>query len=689
MARTRSAVFSILAAACFAFTQACATQPQLSSGIDSGGMDESRPPGDDFNAYSNGAWSRTTPIPPDKSSYGVGTIVADKTRQQLLDLIQGAAKSGASDPVTQKVGDFYLSYIDEAEIESKGLTPLQPELDSFASIADRAALSRALGSHLRADVDALNNTNFETMNLLGVWVTQGLTDPDHSYPYLLQGGLGMPDRDYYLSPSPHMSGLRAKYQAHIEAMFRLAGYSDPAARAARVFALETRIAQVHSTRTESEDVNSAVIWKRDELAAKAPGLDWPALLDAAGLGATGSNAPPAFIAWQPKAIAGISALVATEPLEAWKDWLVLHTLEQSANFLPAAFVNEHFKFFGSALSGTPEMQPRWQRGIDFTSAALGDAVGKLYADKFFPPETKAKVQAMVADLVQAFGRRIGALTWMSPQTKTKAQAKLATLRVGVGYPDKWEDFSGIQVIRGDALGNAQRASVFRYHRQLAKLGQPIDRSEWWMTPQTVNAVNLPLQNALNFPAAILQPPYFDAAADAAHNYGAMGAIIGHEISHSFDDEGAQFDADGRLMNWWTPVDFDHFKASGEALARQFDAYCPFPGLCVNGHQTLSENIADVAGLMTAYDAYQLSLQGKEDVEKDGFTGDQRFFLSFAQTWRRKAREAALRAQIATDGHAPAEYRADTVRNLDQWYSAFYVKPGDALYLAPSARVHVW
>ncbi len=647
-------------------------------------MDESGAPGSDFNTYANGGWSRVTPIPADKAAYGVGSILSDKTRQQVLDLIQGAAKAGAPDPITQKVGDFYSSYMDEAAIESKGLTPLQPEFDSIAAISDRAALSKFIGSHLRADVDALNDTNFETLNLFGVWITQGLTDPTHTYPYLLQGGLGLPDRDYYLSATPQMTALRTQYQKHVEAMFRLAGFSDPAARASRVFALETAIAQVHATRTESEDVNSAMLWKREELAAKAPGLDWPALLGAAGL-----KDAPAIIAWHPKAIADISALVAKEPLDTWKDWLVLHSLEESAAFLPRAFVEEAFNFFGKALNGTPQMRPRWQRGIDFTSESLGDTVGKLYVDKYFPPETKAKAQAMVADLVQAFGRRIGALSWMSPQTKVKAKAKLATLKVGVGYPDKWEDFSDLEVIKSDALGNLQRAGLFRYRRQLAKIGGPIDRGEWWMTPQTVNAVNLPLQNALNFPAAIIQPPFFDAGADAAHNYGAMGAIIGHEISHSFDDQGSQFDAEGRLANWWTKEDFDHFKASGEALAQQFDGYRPVPGLCVNGHQTLSENIADVAGLMTAYDAYKLSLQGKDDVVKDDLSGDQRFFLSFAQSWREKVRDAALRAEIATDGHAPEQYRADTVRNLDQWYPAFWVQPGQALYLAPAARVHVW
>jgi predicted metalloendopeptidase len=396
-----------------------------------------------------------------------------------------------------------------------------------------------------------------------------------------------------------------------------------------------------------------------------------------------------FIVWHPKAVPGLSALAASQPLDAWKDWLAFHAIEQAAAFLPKAFVDERFSFYGKALSGVPELRPRWQRAMDNTSAALGEPVGKLYVERYFPAATKAQVQAMVGDLVQAFAKRIDALAWMSPATKAKAKAKLDTLKVGVGYPDRWLDDSGLEIVKGDALGNEQRAELFAYRRQLGKLQQPVDRGEWWMTPQTVNAVNLPLQNALNFPAAIIQPPYFDPQADAAYNYGSMGATIGHEISHSFDDQGSQFDAEGRLANWWTIEDFGHFKAAGEALAAQFDAYKPFPDLAVNGHQTLSENIADVAGLLAAYDAYRISLHGQPDVVKDGLSGDQRFFISFAQSWRSKIRDAELRREIATDGHAPEQYRADAVRNLDPWYDAFSVHAPQKLYLGPPDRVHVW
>ncbi len=670
-----------------AVASACRTQSsQPAAGIDLAGMDKSVAPGDDFNAYTNGGWIKTTPIPADKSSYGIDSILADQTRIRLQSLLEDAIKPGsATNDDSRKIGDFfYSSFMDDAAIEQKGIAPLKSQLDAIAAIADRHALARVLGSRLRADVDPLNDTNFETENLFGVFVAQGLTDPSHNFPYLLQGGLGMPDRDYYLSTTPHMLDLRQQYQAHIAAMFTLAGFGSPNIRAGRVFALETKIARAHATRVESEDVTTAVTWKRDELIAKAPGLDWPALLEAAGL-----KDATVFVVWHPKAIPGLSALAAAQPLDAWKDWLAFHAIEQSSGVLPRAFVDERFNFYGKALSGTPELRPRWQRGMDSTSAALGEAVGKMYVERYFPAATKALAQSMVADLVQAFAKRIDALAWMSPATKTKAKQKLDTLKVGVGYPDRWQDYSSLEVVKGDALGNSQRAELFEYHRHLSKLRQPVDRGEWWMTPQTVNAVNLPLQNALNFPAAIIQPPYFDPQADAAHNYGSMGAIIGHEISHSFDDQGSQFDAEGRLANWWTKDDLDHFKAAGEALAAQFDGYKPFPDLAVNGHQTLSENIADVAGLLAAYDAYRLSLHGKPDVVKDGFSGDQRFFIAFGQSWRSKVRDEQMRKEIATDGHAPEQYRADTVRNLDPWYDAFSVHSPQMLYLAPTNRVHIW
>ena len=672
---------SLLCVVALVILAACRTTANAPvAGIDFQGMDRSVAPGDDFYNYANGGWSRVTAIPTDKSAYGIRIVRQDQTRRDLLTIIERSTDS----PADRKIADFYNAYMDETAIESKGVGPLRPQLAAIAGIADRRGLARVLGSRLRADVDALNNTNFQTSNLFGVWITQGLTDPAHTYPYLLQGGLGLPDRDYYLSATPQMTALRKLYRAHIEAMLRLAGLTEAPARAARVFALETAMARLHATRVQSEDVHAAVAWTRVELLSKAPGLDWTELLDAAGL-----KGVPVFVVWHPNAVAGLSALAATQPLDAWQDWLTFHSIEDAAPFLPRAFVNESFKFQDKELNGIPELRPRWQRGVDFTSDAMGEALGKLYAERYFPPATKSKVQTMVADIVKAFDKRIDSLSWMSPETKARAKQKLVTLKVGVGYPDHWRDYSGLEIIQGDALGNAQRASLFEYRWHLSKLGQPVDRGEWWMTPQTVDAVNLPLQNALNFPAARLQPPFFDPNADDAYNFGSVGLTIGHEISHSFDNQGAKFDAEGKLTSWWTKGDFDHFTAAGEALARQYDGYRPFPDLAVNGHQTLSENIADLAGLLAAYDAYRFSLHGKPDQRKDGFTGDQRFFISFAQSWRRKYRDPALREFIATDGHAPPQYRADTVRNVDEWYAAFGSAAGQKLYLSPTERVRVW
>jgi putative endopeptidase len=681
---TGSRIRLVLAALLIAVAACKPPSKPLTSGIDLAGMDKSVNPGDGFFEYTNGNWLKATPIPQDKSRYGVFTMLADEVRKRTQSLIQEAAANTAAGDEPRKIGDFYSSFMDEAAIESKGIAPLKPQFDAIAKIQNRGDLAGTIGGTLRADVDALNATNFQTENLFGVWVTQGLTDPTHSVPYLLQGGLGLPDRDYYLSGTPQMAELRKQYQTHIASVLMLAGFTDVPARAARIFALETKIAEAHATRVESEDVHSAVSWKKEEFATKAPGLDWVALFEGAGL-----KEVPEFIVWHPKAVTGLARLAGSEPIEAWKDWLAFHSIEKVSEFLPKAFVDEDFNFFGKTLNGTPEQRARWERGIDFTNGALGDAVGKMYVQRYFPPDAKAKIQALVDDLVKAFGTRIDSLSWMSPATKAKAKEKLSTLKVGVGYPDRWIEYSSLQIIKGDAFGNALRAELFNYHRQLSKLQQPVDRGEWWMTPQTVNAVNLPLQNALNFPAAILQPPFFDPAADAAHNYGSVGAVIGHEISHSFDDQGSQFDAEGRLANWWTKEDFDHFKAAGEALASQYDQYRPFPDIAVNGHQTLSENIADLAGLGAAYDAYQLSLHGQPSSVLEGMTGDQRFFISFGQSWREKSRDAALRNQILTNGHAPDQYRAATVRNLDGWYGAFSVSPEAKMYLDPKNRVRVW
>jgi putative endopeptidase len=666
--------------------QTAAKESAPAHGLDVAGMDPSVKPGDDFFRYANGNWIKSTEIPPDRSSWSAGAILSELTAKRTADLIQEAAK-GASSAEAKKIGDIYASFMDEEGIEAKGLAPLRPKLDEIARIADKRQLARFLGTTLRADVDVLNATQLYTDDILGLWVAQDLDEPSRNSAFLLQGGLGMPDRDYYSSPSPKMAEVRAKYEAHVANMLELAGASDPQGAAKRIVELEKRIAQAHWTVAQSQSAKAGNNhWKRTDFAAKAPGLDWDALFAGAGVELAQRQE---FVVWQTTAITGISEAVASQPLQVWKEYLTFHALMHVANFLPRAFVEENFDFRGKTLTGALMLRDRWKRAVSVVDASMGEAVGKLYVERYFPASEKARAEEMVRNEIAAFRRRIDALDWMAPQTKEKAKAKLAVLKVGVGYPDKWRDYSGLEVVRGDALGNWQRAELFEYRYSLAKLSKSVDRSEWVMNAHLVNAVNLPAMNALNFPAAILQPPFFDPQRPRVMDYASIGAVIGHEISHSFDNEGALFDASGRLQNWWTEADYAHFRASSEKLAKQYDGYFPFPDMHVNGEQTLSENIADVAGLAAAYDAYRISLGGAEAPPWQGLSGDQQFFISFGQTWRNKTREQALRQQIITDGHSPAEYRADTVRNLDPWYAAFQPGPGEKLYLAPADRVRIW
>ena len=655
-------------------------------GIDVANMDRSVKPGDNFHLYCNGDWIKRTEIPLDRGRLSVFSTLADVSDKQTAALVEEAAKSGgAAGSSARKIADLYNSYMDEAGIEAKGLAPIQPHLKAIAAISDKKALAFALGETLRSDVDALNNTNFHTAHLFGLWVAPGFNDSDHYAAYLLQGGLQLPDRQYYVSDTAHMRDILSKYQAHVSAMLKLAGFTDTDARAQRIVALEHAIAEKHLTLEENDDIHKANnTWKQADFAAKAPGLDWAEYFRGAGLSKQAS-----FIVWQPTAFAGESALVASTSLETWKDWLAYHVIEEYAGVLPKALAEERYAFFGKELQGTPQQRPRWQRGVVIVNRYLGDDVGKIYAERYFSPQAKAEAQAMVANIVAAFRKRIDALPWMAASTKAEAQAKLNTLYVGVGYPESWIDYSAYEVKPNDIFGNTWRGTLFKYHHDVARLGTPVDRKAWSMTPQTVNAVNLPLQNALNFPAAILQPPFFDPQAPAAANYGAIGSVIGHEISHTFDSEGAAFDSKGRVRNWWTPSDLEHFEAATAKLAVQYDTYKPFPDLSLNGKQTLAENIADVAGISASYDGYRASLAGKEAPVQEGFSGDQQFFIAFGQDYAAKSREAALRQQVAVDSHSPAEFRADTVRNIDAWYAAFDVKPGETLYLAPADRVRIW
>jgi endothelin-converting enzyme/putative endopeptidase len=655
-------------------------------GISIENMDRTVVPGDDFYLYANGGWIRRMEIPPDRASIGIFTRLSDMANKRMADLIAEAAKSQAPAGSSERqIADLYNSFMKEDAIEARGLAPLQPHLEHIRSIKTKRDLSRALGETLRADVDALNNTNFHTPNLFGLWTAPGFNDSDHYAAYLLQGGLELPDREYYLSDTPHMRKLREQYKTHISAMLKLAGFTDTDARATRIFDLEHSIAEKHLSLEDNDDIHKANnTWKQSDFTAKAPGLDWAEYFHGAGL-----EKQAQFTVWQPTAFAGESALVASVPLDTWKDWLAYHLIEDYGSVLPKALADESFNFFGKILFGTPEQRPRWQRGVAVVDGMLGDAVGKIYAQRYFSPEAKARAEAMVANIIAAFHKRIDALPWMAPATKAEAKAKLSALYVGIGYPEHWHDYSGLEIKADDLFGNTWRGDLFEYHRQVKRLGGPVDRQEWSMSPQTVNAVNLPLQNALNFPAAILEPPFFDPKAPDAVNYGAIGSVIGHEISHTFDSEGAAFDAKGRVRNWWTDADLAHFNAATAKLAAQYDTYKPFPDLSLNGRQTLAENIADVAGVSAAYDGYRASLAGKPAPQQDGFSGDQQFFIAFGQNWGSKTREAALRRQIMTDSHSPGEYRSATVRNIDTWYPAFDVKSGQKLFLTEQERVRIW
>jgi endothelin-converting enzyme/putative endopeptidase len=684
-------MFAVVTAGCYVLAAAMTASAKdapahVAHGISVVNMDRSVKPGDDFYEYANGDWLKRTAIPPDRAEVGAFSVLGDLSSKNTAALIAEIAKSNPpAGSGARKVADLYNSFLDEAAIEAKGLTPLRPHLEAIAAIRDKHELAHSLGETLRADVDALNNTNFHTENLFGLWVAPSFNESEHYTAYLMQGGLQLPDREYYLGGSEQMRKIRDQYQAHAATMLKLAGFTDTDARASRIIELEHDIAKTHRSLAENEDIHKANnTWSQSDFATKAPGLDWAEYFRGAGI-----SQQESFMVWQPEAFTGESALVASAPLETWKDWLAFHLIEDYAFALPKTLADEHFAFFGKTLNGTPEQLPRWRRGVFVVNDQLGDAVGQLYAQRYFSPEAKAQARALVDNLIAAYRKRLASLSWMDPATKAEADAKLAALYVGVGYPETWRDYSLYEVKADDIFGNIWRGDLSEYRREVARLGKSVDRKEWTMTPQTVNAVNLPLQNAINFPAAILQPPFFDPLAPAAANYGAIGAIIGHEISHTFDAEGSAFDAKGRVRNWWTAADKAHFEAATAKLAAQYDTYKPFSDLSVNGKQTIDEDIADVAGLSDAYDGYQASLGGKPAPTLNGFSGNQQFFIAFGQSWGAKDREAALRQQVMTDPHAPPEYRADTVRNVDAWYAAFDVKPGEKLYLEQPDRVRIW
>ncbi|WP_310497962.1 M13-type metalloendopeptidase [Sandarakinorhabdus sp.] len=654
-----------------------AAKPELGSfGFDVAGMNPAVKAGDDFVAFTSGKYLAGLEIPGDRSNYGMFTKLRDLSQERTRTIIEDAAKlPAAPGSNAQKVGDFYASFMDEAGIEAKGISPIKPRLDAISAAASPADIARLLGLGNREGIAAPIN----------IGVEQDLKTPGIMAVYVGQGGLGLPDRDYYLDDkNPRFAVARTKYQSFIAEMLGLAGFDNAAARAKAVYDLEVKIATLHWTQVEQRQIDKLYNpVPRAEIAAAYPGFDWTQFMTAAGL-----NEQPMVIVANPSAIKGAAALMTSEPLAVWKDYAAFHTLRDAAPLLPKAFVDANFGM-SSALSGQPVNQPRWKRAVDITSAVLGEAVGSLYVAKYFPPVAKAKADEMVRNIIAAMDVRLENLAWMDPRTRAAARLKLASFTPKIGYPDKWRDYSALQVVRGDALGNAGRAAEFQYRRQLDKIGKPIDKSEWGMTPMTVNAYANPLWNEIVFPAAILQAPFFDPNADPAVNYGGIGAVIGHEITHHFDDQGRKFDKDGKLSDWWTKEDETRFKALTDKVVAQYAAYEPLPGRKINGELTLGENMADLAGVNIAYDAWKRSLGGKKAKTVDGWTGDQRFLLGFSQVWRQKYRDQILNQLLTVDPHSPGHFRPYVVRNLDVWYSAFDVKAGEKFYLAPSDRLKVW
>lgn len=655
-----------------------AAKPKLGDwGVDLTAMDASVKPGDDFYKFVNGGWEKRTEIPADRSSWGGFGILRDLSDTRTRAIIDDVSKqTNAPGSVAQKVGDFYASFMDEATVEARGAAPLKPELAKIDAIKSRDDLARAFGEANRLGITAP----------VAIGVEQDLKDNTKYSAYVGQGGLGMPDRDYYLVDNDRFKDIRAKYKAHIAAMFRLTGVSEAKAlaKAEAIYALEEKIAKTHWTSAESRQIdklyNPAAV---TDLTTLYPGFGWSRFIEAAHLGGQ-----QVLVVTQQSAIKGAADLIAKEPLNVWKDYLKFHMIADAAPYLSKAFVDERFQWT-KTLTGMPQLKDRWKRGVDLVNGALGEAVGEIYVARHFPPEAKAKADELVQNLIKAMDARLAKLDWMAPETKDKARAKLAAFRPKIGYPDKWRDYSALSVDRGDLWGNVVRATEFEYDRQIGKIGKPVDRDEWFMTPQTVNAYANPLMNEIVFPAAILQPPFFDPNADDAVNYGGIGAVIGHEISHHFDDQGSKFDMKGNLAEWWTKEDVAKFEALTKRVVDQYGAYEPLAGKKVNGQLTLGENMADLAGVTIAYDAYKLSLAGKAPKIVDGFNDDQRFFLGFGQIWQNKQREAVLLQQLTTDPHTPGQFRPYVVRNLDAWYAAFDVKPGDKFYLKPEERARVW
>jgi predicted metalloendopeptidase len=643
-------------------------------GLDLSARKPSVQPGDDFFEYANGTWYDTYSIPDDRSSFGIFTRLDEQSQNRVREIIEQAASSHpAPGSPEQKIGDYYASFMDEAAIEANGLTPVRAELERIAAAKSKKDIATLFGA-----------PGYQSTFEIGLG--PDLKNPDAYTVGIGQGGLGLPDRDYYLKDDPQLKTIRAKYVEYIAAMFDLAAIPDGKARAQKIMDFETAIAKVSWPIEQRRDVEKNYNPRTmAQVKDYAKGFDWQAFMDAAELGTRKD-----VIIGELTAVRDIAKLIGTTPLQTLKDYLTFHHLDAYAAYLPKKFDTTRFGFYGVTMRGQPKQRDRWKRGVDAVNGALGEQVAQVYVAKYFPPSSKAKMQVLVRNLLDALSQRIDQLAWMTPETKTRAHDKLATFVTKIGYPDKWKDYSALEVKRGDLLGNVRRAALWDWHRQLARLDKPVDRSEWQMLPQEINAYYNPQNNEIVFPAAILEPPFFDPNADDAVNYGAIGAVIGHEIGHGFDDQGRKFAPDGSFNDWWTKVDSDAFTKRAEKLVAQYSSYEVLPGLKVNGANTLGENIGDLGGLNMAYAAYHLALHGKEPPVLDGLTGDQRFFLSWAQVWRAKYRDGVMRELVMSDVHSPAYFRVNgTVRNMDAWYKAFNVQPDDKLYLPPDQRVSIW
>ncbi len=650
---------------------------KLSSGLDTAGFNRAIAPQDDLFEHVNGTWLKTTEIPADKSNYGMFMKLEDEAQANIKTIIEELAAAKSPDGSNeQKIADFYASFLDEKRADELGISPLVADLERIRALASLDDVVAEIGRQQR----------FSLSPVLGRAVSQDARKATEYILYLNQAGLGLPDRDYYLKDDPKMTAVRNEYVVYIEKLFALAGRTDGAEAAKKIYELEKSFAEAQWTRVESRD-REKTYNKHDaaQLATLAPKIAWPRFFEGMGM-----PVPAAVIVRQPSYFEAVSKQMETIPLDTWKIYLEWSLLNGAAPLLSKNFVDTHFAFYGTVVSGTKENEPRWKRGIRALDFSLGEAIGQIYVARHFREDAKARMEILVTNLRRAFDSGIDGLTWMSAETKVQAKEKLGKFNWKIGYPEKWRDYSALEVKPGDLLGNMMRARTFDHQRNLAKLGKPIDRGEWFMTPQTVNASYSSTMNEIVFPAAILQSPFFDPNADDAANYGAIGAVIGHEISHGFDDQGRKSDGDGNLRDWWTKDDTEQFKSRSSKMVSQYSSFEPLAGKKVNGELTLGENIGDLGGLTIAYRAYQLSLEGKDAPVIDGFTGPQRFFLGWAQIWRRKYRDEELTRRLMVDSHSPSEYRVlGVVSNMPEFYQAFDVKEGHKLWRPEEERVKIW